>query len=108
MDWVNSTGRALLREDTRFVFRARAGVRSIDRVTTLTALDSSVSFTDNKEGVIGMRVARALEQPSTTAEKFVDASGRATTVAVLDNTGVTGNYVSSEGKQGDAVWGTRG
>ena len=27
---------------------------------------------------------------------------------VLDNTGVTGKYVSSEGKQGDDVWGTRG
>ena len=108
MDWTNSAGVALLREETRFVFRARNGVRSIDRVTTLTALDSAVSFTDNKEGVIGMRVARALEQPSTTPEQFVDASGRATTVAVLDNTGVTGHYLSSEGMEGDAVWGTRG
>jgi hypothetical protein len=106
--WVNHQGRALLREDTRFVFRARPGVRMIDRVTTLTALDSTVSFTDDKEGLIGMRVARGLEQPSTTPEKFVDASGRTTDVPVLDNTGVTGKYVSSEGKEGDAVWGTRG
>jgi hypothetical protein len=106
--WVNHQGRALLREDTRFVFRARPGVRMIDRVTTLTALDSAVSFTDDKEGLIGMRVARGLEQPSTTPEKFVDASGRTTDVPVLDNTGVTGKYVSSEGKEGDAVWGTRG
>jgi hypothetical protein len=108
MDWTNSAGLVLLREETRFVFRARNGARSIDRVTTLTALDTAVSFTDDKEGVIGMRVARALEQPSTTPEKFVDASGRATTLAVLDNTGVTGHYLSSEGKEGDAVWGTRG
>jgi len=107
-DWVNYRGRPLLREDTRFVFRARPGVRVIDRVTTLTALDSAVSFADDKEGLIGMRVARGLEQPSTTPEKFVDASGRATDVPVLDNTGVTGKYVSSEGKEGDAVWGTRG
>ncbi len=27
---------------------------------------------------------------------------------VLDNTRATGKYVSSEGRQGDAVWGTRG
>jgi hypothetical protein len=107
-DWVNFRGRALLRENTRFVFRARDGVRSVDRITTLTALDSTVSFTDDKEGLIGMRVARGLEQPSTTPDKFVDASGRETTVAVLDNTGVTGKYTSSEGKEGDAVWGTRG
>jgi len=53
-------------------------------------------------------VARGLEQPSTTPEKFVDASGRVTEVAVLDNTAVTGKYTSSEGKEGDAVWGTRG
>ena len=39
---------------------------------------------------------------------FTDASGRETTVKVLDNTGVTGSYRSSEGKTGDAVWGTRG
>ena len=26
----------------------------------------------------------------------------------MDNTGVTGEYLSSEGKKGDAVWGTRG
>jgi len=107
-EWVNYRGHALLREDTRFVFRARPGVRLIDRVTTLTALDSAVSFADDKEGLIGIRVARGLEQPSTTPEKFVDASGRVTDVPMLDNTGVTGKYVSSEGKEGDAVWGTRG
>jgi len=107
-EWVNYRGHALLREDTRFVFRARLGVRLIDRVTTLTALDSAVSFADDKEGLIGIRVARGLEQPSTTPEKFVDASGRVTDVPVLNNTGVTGKYVSSEGKEGDAVWGTRG
>ena len=107
-DWVDHTGKKLLREDTKFVFRAKQDLRTIDRITTLTALDQPVSFSDNKEGVIGMRVARQLELPSKTPEKFTDASGRATDVAVLDNTGVSGNYVSSEGKQGDAVWGTRG
>lgn len=107
-DWVNSRGHALLREDTRFVFRALDGVRSVERITTLTALDSAVSFADNKEGLIGLRVARGLEQPSTTPEQFVDASGRVTTVPVLDTVGVAGMYTSSEGKMGDAVWGTRG
>ena len=107
-EWVNHAGKVLLKEDTRFVFRARDRFRSVDRITTLTALDTAVSFTDDKEGLIGMRVARGLEQPSTTPEKFVDASGRVTEVAVLDNTAVTGKYTSSEGKEGDAVWGTRG
>jgi hypothetical protein len=107
-EWIDHEGKALLREDTRFVFRAAAGLRSIDRITTLTALGQAVTFTDNKEGLIGMRVARALEQPSTTPEVFTDAAGHATTVPTLNNEGVTGHYRSSEGLEGDAVWGTRG
>jgi len=107
-DWVDSAGTPLLREDTRFVFRAADGLRAVDRLTTLTALGQAVTFTDNKEGLMGMRVARALEQPSTTPEVFTDAGGHATTVPVLNNDGVTGRYRSSEGLVGDSVWGTRG
>jgi len=107
-DWVDAHGKALLREDTRFVFRAAAGVRAVDRITTLTAPGDAVTFVDDKEGLIGMRVARALEQPSTTPEVFTDAGGHSTTVPRLDNTGVTGHYRSSEGLEGDSVWGTRG
>lgn len=107
-DWVDHEGNALLREEARFVFRADLDMRSVERVTTLTALAELVSFPDNKEGVLGMRVARALEQPATKPEVFTDASGQASAVPVLDNTGVTGMYRSSEGLEGDAVWGTRG
>ena len=107
-DWLEPGGQALLREQTHFIFRGNGEMRSVERITVLTALDRRVTFTDNKEGVIGMRVTRAFEQPSTTPDVFTDSSGKATTVKVLDNTGVTGNYVSSEGLKGDAVWGTRG
>ena len=107
-EWVDSHGTALLTENVHFAFSAQPDFRAIDRITTLTARDEPVLFADDKEGLIGMRVARGLEQPSKTPEKFTDASGRATTVAVLDNTGVTGLYRSSEGVEGDAVWGTRG
>lgn len=107
-DWVDYRGKALLREDTRFIFRAGAGRRSIDRITTLTALGDTVRFNDAKDGMLGMRVARGLEQPATKPEVFTDASGQATAVPVLDNTGVTGKYRSSEGLEGDSVWATRG
>src|SRR5216117_3027003 len=107
-EWVDYGGKPLLREDTRFVFRAADGLRAIDRITTLTALDAPVTFTDNKEGLIGLRVARALEQPTNTPEVFTDAAGHATTVPMLSNDGVTGHYRSSEGLEGDSVWGTRG
>jgi hypothetical protein len=58
--------------------------------------------------MLGLRVVRALEIPSDKAEVFSDASGHPTTVAKLDNTGVNGTYLTSEGKKGDAAWGTRG
>jgi hypothetical protein len=106
-DWKTPDGKVLLREDTTYLFRGGAYQRSIDRITTLTALDQKVTFRDSKEGMIGMRVARELEQPSDKAEIFTDASGKATAVAKLDNTGVSGSYTSSEGKTGDAVWATR-
>ena len=67
-----------------------------------------MSLGDNKEGVIGMRVARQLEIPSNKPEVFTDASGKATDVPTLNNEGVNGDYLTSEGKTGDAAWGTRG
>lgn len=108
MDWIMPNGKPILRETTRFVFRAGPNTRAVDRITSLTALDERVVFRDNKEGVIGMRVRRELEQPSKEPLVFTDASGKATAVAKLDNTGVSGEYLSSEGLKGDAVWGTRG
>ena len=107
MDWIGPGNVTFLHERATFVFRADATSRTVERTATLTAADRRVVFNDNKEGLFGMRVARQLEQPSTTPDTFTDASGRATTVKVLDNTGVNGSYTSSEGKTGDAVWGTR-
>ena len=107
-DWVNADGQALLREKTTFSFRDLGNHRLIDRITTLTANGQQVDFKDNKEGVVGLRVTRALELPSNKAEIFTDASGNPTAVPVLNNEGVTGNYLSSEGLTGEAVWGTRG
>ena len=108
MDWLAPDGTALLREETIFVFHGGSGLRAIDRITKLTALEKRVLLSDNKEGVMGIRVARELEQPSDKPEVFTDASGKPTDVPRLDNTGVTGRYHSSEGKTGDQVWGTRG
>jgi hypothetical protein len=107
-DWVRLDKKAIVHERTRFVFSGTADSRVIDRITTLTAGDEKVVFKDDKEGFLGMRVARGLEQPAEQPEIFLDASGQPATRPVLDNTGVTGEYVSSEGKKGDAVWGTRG
>jgi len=107
-DWIAGKQQLILKERTRFVFRGAADFRSIDRITTLQALSEKVVFPDDKEGVLGMRVARALEAPSDKPEVFTDATGRPTSVAKLDNAGVNGVYLTSEGKKGEAAWGTRG
>src|SRR5882724_6064231 len=107
-EWVSFDKKVLLREQTHFVFRGGPGFRSVDRITTLRALDEKVSFPDEKDGLLGLRVVRALEIPSDKPEVYTDASGHTTTVAKLDNTGVNGTYLTSEGKKGDFAWGTRG
>ena len=106
-DWLDKDGAVMLTETTTFEFGATPNSRTIDRTTTLKAAGKEVLFKDNKEGMLALRMARQLEQPSTKPEMFTDAKGVATSVPVLDNAGVTGLYHSSEGKEGDAVWGTR-
>ena len=75
-DWLMPDGSSVLSEHTRFVFRAARDGREIERVTRLTAGAREVRFADNKEGVLGLRVARALEAPSDKPERFTDAAGR--------------------------------
>ncbi len=107
-DWITSDDDKVLEEDTKFGFSAYdKNTYLIDRTTTLTAV-GDVSLTDNKEGMLGMRVARALEHPSDEPAVFTDASGLPTEVKAMNNEGVNGLYRSSEGLEGDAVWGTRG
>jgi hypothetical protein len=101
-------GTTLLHERTQFFFSGDAGTRTIERIATLTALDTRVVFADAKDGMLGMRAARQLEQPSNEPLAFTDIAGRVTNVPAMDNTGITGEYTSSEGKKGDAVWSTRG
>src|SRR5205823_5361766 len=63
MDWVMPSGKTILHERAQFVFAGDAAARRIERVSTLTALDDRVVFADAKDGMLGMRVARQLEQP---------------------------------------------
>lgn len=93
MDWAKHDETPMIREDTRFVFHAGPNMRAIDRITTLTALDERVDFRDNKEGVVAVRMTRALEHPTKRPIIVTDASGKATTVPVMDNEGVTGTDV---------------
>ena len=95
-EWQTINGDPILEETTVFVFSQKGDTRIIDRRTNLVAI-TDVSFDDNKEGVFGVRVTRAMELPSKKPAIFVDAQGNPTEVKVLDNTGVNGNYLSSRG-----------
>ncbi|MDF9796655.1 hypothetical protein OKW21_001918 [Catalinimonas alkaloidigena] len=106
-DWLSPQGDKLLNEQTTFYFREEGGQRIIDRVVVLTAQDQKVNFHDNKEGMIAIRVTRALEFPSEKPVKLTDSEGKPMSEATLNNEGVNGNYLSSEGVSGEQVWGTR-
>ena len=81
----------------------------IDRITRAHAPAPATStMNDNKEGMLGLRVIRALEDPNEKSGEFTDATGAVTRMRDMDTTGVTGMYLSSEGKEGGEVWGTRG
>jgi len=107
MDWLKPDGSKLLKETAKFIFYAKKDLRVIDRLSTIAALDEKVAFNDNKEGMFAVRVTRALEHPSDKPIVLSDAHGQKTDVPVLDNEGVTGKYLSSEGVEGMAVWATR-
>ncbi|MFN8357107.1 MAG: PmoA family protein [Spirosomataceae bacterium] len=108
-DWVSAdgTGDLTLKETTTYLFSGKGNQRIIDRITTLTA-QRDVSMPDVKDGMFAIRVARQLEHPSDKPDVFVDANGIETKVDKLDNTGIVGNYRSSEGIEGEKVWSTRG
>src|SRR5262249_27102836 len=94
MDWIMPDGSMGMRQDETVVFSAAKDVRIIDRIITLTAQDKKVVFNDSKEGALGIRVTRQLEEPSTKPEVFTDEQGNPTKVPVMDNTGVAGVYLS--------------
>lgn len=105
-DWVDVNNKVLLNEVTTFKFFGSDKFRSIERTAKLTAV-SPVTFSENKEGLIGLRMDRAFEEPATKPEKFLDANGIVTEVPVLNNQGVNGVYRNAEGVKGADVWGKR-
>ena len=104
-DWVDHTEKPLLKEETTFKFSGCGDWRIVERITKLTALQDTVTFTDNKEGLLAIRMDRAFEEPSTRPELYLDSQGNPTEVRVMNNEGVNGVYRNSEGQQMErGVW----
>jgi len=106
-NWEDNRGNTILTETAKYIFTGDKNSRTVDHISTLTAANGPVTFTDNKEGMFAIRVDRAFEMPSNESLIFTDDKGNPTTVKATDNAGVTGMYTSSGGLKGDAVWGTR-
>ncbi|MDP4285576.1 MAG: PmoA family protein [Bacteroidota bacterium] len=106
-NWTNQQKEVLLRESTHIEFSGTAHQRIIDRTTVLTA-ETTVNFNDAKDGMYGMRLAHALQIPSKKDEEFKDNKGNVTIVKAGTDNIANGNYLTSEGKQGDDAWSTRG
>jgi hypothetical protein len=106
-NWDDNKGNALLTEKTLYIFSGDGNSRTIDHISTLTAINGPVIIGDSKEGMFAIRVDRAFEMPSNESLIFTDDKGNPTKVKAIDNEGVTGMYTSSKGLKGDSVWGTR-
>ena len=105
-NWMDINKHVLLNEQTSYVFSGKGNSRIIERITQLTA-KNQVTFTENKEGLLGIRLDRAFEEPATKPEIFLDAKGFETLVPVLNNEGVNGVYRNAEGFKAGDVWGKR-
>jgi hypothetical protein len=108
MDWMapdNEQAEKLIEESATYVFHVLDGAWMVDRITSLRAAAGRVTFTDNKEGMLAIRVDRAFEHSSQSPVILTDREGRPSGEAVVDNEGVTGWYLNSEGDEGVAAWG---
>jgi len=106
--WIRPDKKVLLNEETTFNFSVKGNDFIIDRITSLTATDTTVVFKDAKDGMFAIRVARELELPSKEATKFMDDKGNITNVPPANSAEVTGMYYSSNGLIGDSVWSSKG
>jgi hypothetical protein len=106
--WKDYQGKKLLKEVSEYNFKVEGNARVIDRTTLLEAENEKVNITDNKEGMFAIRVTRELELPATGKVELTDSHGKVTTVDATNDGVAKGNYISSEGIEGEAVWATRG
>ena len=105
-NWTSQQGHVLLEETTRLEFSGTGQQRIIDRFTTLKA-DTTVLFTDAKDGLYGIRLAHALQIPTNKDQEFKDDKGNVTVVKGGTDHVANGNYLTSENKRGDDAWSTR-
>jgi hypothetical protein len=96
--WETSDRTAILFQNTRYVFRDSANIRTIDVVITLSALLDKVFFEDSQDGLLALRLAKELEMPDTAAWARTDLNGKINAKPAL-NPSATATYLNSEGNK---------
>lgn len=105
-DWISPKGETLLKETSKFIFSTEGKTRIIDRETTLTANGQDITFGDNKEGLFMIHLNRQLQQNNQFPVKITDENGNISEAKTAEN--LTGEYLNSEGLQGEKIFGSLG
>ena len=106
-EWKRPDGRVILDENTEYYFRGTDETRIIDRITTLTAKGLNILFKDSKEGMLGIRVTRAMELPDENRIEVLNEELVPVVVNGMEGNRSRGHYLNSEGIEGGGVWGQR-
>ncbi len=106
-DWLNHKGKAILEETTTFLFFFNDSMRIIRRISELKAVGGDVQFSDNKEGMFAIRMAREFEFPTSKPLILTNEEGLRRKNKTTCNEGRNGSYLSSTGLKDKNVWGTR-
>jgi hypothetical protein len=98
--WIGSHGIALLDEEREMIFRSKRDAYAIDFTIRLLALDSTVTFSDTKEGLFAVRAADWLTENR--GGVYLSAEGRETEKEIW---GQRSAWVRLEGKYRDRTAG---
>ena len=88
-EWIDCKDDVLLEETTTYTFAGKPDYRSIIRETVLTAANRDIRFTENKEGLFGIRMDQQFEDTFTgvymnmSGDKGADAWGKRSPWVVL-------------------------
>ena len=103
--WKSEKGEILLKEKAIHRITVFDYYWQMERSTTLTA-QTEITFTDNKEGLFAIRMAREFQSDLDKKEWILDENLNITEEKVSYNPGKTGNYMGSNGTRASETWGT--
>lgn len=105
-EWVNYGDTALLAEETTYIFSGSDSMRTIEHISKLTAL-TDITFTEDVEGMLGIRMDRVFEEPTDKPLRYTDENGIVSDSLTIHNEGLNGKYRNQFGDKGPDVWGKK-